>query len=79
MDKNDLPVSVEEKLKKFQFICEEKVRKIEVMNRRYERNEETLRGFKEDYHMEKEIVLLNLKVAQTQLDSGWCVRCNNTA
>lgn len=64
------PVSVEEKLKKFQMVCESKVRKIELLEKQYEKNEEILRGFDKDYLMHSELAQLNLDLAQAKLDVG---------
>lgn len=64
------PVSVEEKLKKFQLVCESKLRKIELLEKQYEKNEEILRGFEKDYLMHSELAKFNLNLAQAKLDVG---------
>ena len=65
-----LPLSVEDKLKKFQLVCEDKLRKIDLLQKQFDANEEVLRGFNNDHHMQKDIAKLNLQLAQTQFNIG---------
>lgn len=62
--------TVEEKLKKFQFVCEDKLRKIEALKQVHERNEKVLREFQTDDIERQEIAELRLKLAQKQFDIG---------
>eukprot|EP01032_Pedospumella_encystans_P027135 gene27135-30675_t len=63
-----LPLSVEDKLKKFQLVCEDKLRKIDLLQKQFDANEDVLRGFNNDHHMQKDIAKINLQLAQTQFD-----------
>lgn len=70
-DKMAVPtVSVEEKLKKFQLVCESKLRKTEILEKQHVKNDEILRGFQKDYLVQSEIARLNLDLAQAQFDLG---------
>ena len=65
-----LPLSVEDKLKKFQLVCEDKLRKIDLLQKQFDANEDVLRGFNNDHHMQKDIAKIKLQLAQTQFDIG---------
>lgn len=62
--------SIENKLKKFQSVCEDKLQKIENLQHQFEKNEEVLRGYENDNSMCIEVAKLNLNIAQIQLDTG---------
>jgi hypothetical protein len=62
--------SIDSKLKKFQSVCEDKLRKIENLQQQFEKNEEVLRGYEKDNSMCIEVAQLNLNIAQIQLDTG---------
>ena len=65
-----LPLSVEDKLKKFQLVCEDKLRKIDLLQKQFDANEDVLRGFNNDHHMQKDIAKKILQLAQTQFNIG---------
>jgi hypothetical protein len=62
--------SVEEKLKKFQDVCEDKLRRIEALKLAHERNERILREQQIDEREHLEIAELRFQIAQKQLEIG---------
>lgn len=62
--------SVEDKLTKFQFVCEDKLKKIELLKVQHEKNEKILLSFETDYQRRYDLAKLNLKLAQKQLELG---------
>ena len=62
--------SVEDKLTKFQFVCEDKLKKIELLKVQHEKNEKILLSFETDYQHRYDLAKLNLKLAQKQLELG---------
>lgn len=62
--------SVEDKLKKFQSVCEDKIRKIELLKKQGEENDKIIKSFRNDTADECEVTLLNLQLAQVLHESG---------
>ena len=62
--------SVKEKLKKFQIVCEEKLRKIEHFKSIQEKNKKLLFDLQRDSTNLTESARLNLHLAQTQFEIG---------
>lgn len=51
--------SVEDKLTKFQFVCEDKLKKIELLKVQHEKNEKILLSFETDYQRRYDLAKLN--------------------
>lgn len=62
--------SVEEKLKRFQSVCEDKLRKTEVLKQVYEKNEKLLLDGQISAEDRLEISQLRLQLAQKQFKFG---------
>jgi hypothetical protein len=62
--------SVEEKLKKFQDVCEDKLRRVEALKQAHERNGRILREQQIDEREHLEIAELRFQIAQKQLKIG---------
>lgn len=67
--------SVEDKLRKFQSVCEEKIKKIELLKKYHAEDQKVLQSFREDSAAECENTLLNLQLATVLHDSGKVPRC----
>ena len=63
-------MSVEEKLKKFQFVCEDKLRKIELLKITHEKNDKILQTLTATHSDQVKVAQLNFKVAKMQLNIG---------
>lgn len=62
--------SVEDKLKKFQSVCEEKIKKIEHLKIQHEENARILQSFRIDSAIEYENSVLNLQLAEVHHKTG---------
>jgi histone deacetylase complex regulatory component SIN3 len=59
--------TVEEKLLKFQFVCEDKLRKIELLKQTHEKNEKILETYADNYEQQTELAQLSLTLAEIKL------------
>lgn len=62
--------TVEEKLQKFQFVCEDKLRKIELLKHTHEKNEKILESYADNYEQQTEIAQLSLTLAEIKYKIG---------
>jgi hypothetical protein len=62
--------TVEETLQKFQFVCEDKLRKIEILKLTHEKNEKILESYADNYEQQTEIAQLSLTLAEIKYKIG---------
>jgi hypothetical protein len=62
--------TVEEKLQKFQFVCEDKLRKIELLKHTHEKNKKILESYAGNYEQQTEIAQLSLTIAEIKYKTG---------